>query len=337
MQTILFFNINKDDKNFFKDQCEGKYNAKFIKQTLNPRTDVNEEMKKAEVLSCFTISNVNEDVLKKFPNLKLIALRCVGFNNIDVDYCKANNIAVVNAKGYGNRTVAEFALGLLLDVSRKISHSYLNMLKENQEYVDYVGMELLNKTIGIIGVGAIGAELVKIAHGLNMKILGYDLYENQELKQNYNLEYTDLDTLLMQSDFISLHAPLTKDNFHLINENKIALMKESAIIINTARGELIKTSALYKALSFNTIRGAGLDVLEYEQATSDFDMLYDMDYIDKDCVKQILLNHQITKLDNVVITPHIAYDTVEAKNRIKQITMDNINSFFDGHIKNSVY
>lgn len=337
MNTIVFFDTAKDEKNFFEEACEGKYKTIFTSHSLNKEFYITDEIKNAEAISCFTVSILGKEVLEKFPNLRLIALRCVGYNNIDIEYCKKKNITIVNAKGYGNRTVAEFALGLIIDVSRNISSSYIDIQKDEENKNDYTGFELINKTLGVIGVGAIGAELVKIGRGLGMEVLGYDLYEKDELKRDYSLEYTTLDDLLKRSDFISLHAPLTDDNFHLIDEEKISLMKETAIIVNTARGELIKTEALYKALSFNTIKGAGLDVLEYEEATSDFDMLFDMDYIDKKFVKQILLKHEISKLENVVITPHIAYDTIEAKNRIRTITMDNINSFFSGKIKNSIY
>lgn len=337
MKEIIFFDSNEKDKSFFSEKCINKYKCIFVRKSLKNYIDLTEEMKKANVISCFTLSQLNSDYLKMFSNLELIALRCVGFNNVDIDYCKRKGIKVVSAKNYGNRTVAEFSFGLILNVLRNISRSYINLINETNFKPNYTGIELYGKTLGIIGVGAIGAELAKIAYNFGIKVLGYDIIKNKELEEKIKIEYVSLDELLMRSDIVSLHSPLTKNNYHLINDEKLALMKESAIIINTARGELIDTKALYKALSFGTIFGAGLDVLECEETINDIELKYDMDYLDKYAIKQILLNHEITKLENVVVTPHIAYDTKEAKKRIQEITFDNIESYFAGKLKNNVY
>lgn len=335
MKKIVFFNATEEDKNYFNDKLFGKCTLIFLDKSVN-NIKFTDDILDAHIISCFTISRLNKDIIEKFKNLELIVLRCVGFNNIDVEYCKEKGIKVLNARGYGNRTVAEFALGLIFDISRNISKAFVDINKNIKEKNEYEGVELNNKIIGIIGVGSIGAELVKMVYGLNMNILCYDLFENQELKNKYNLKYVELDELLKNSDFISIHTPLTKDNFHLINEEKINLMKKDVFIINTSRGEIIDTNDLYKALYFKKIKGAALDVLECEEETNDLNFI-DMDYLDKQDIKQILLNHEITKLDNVIITPHIAYDTKEAKNRIRQITVDNIKSFLLGEVKNNVY
>lgn len=335
MKKIVFFNITEEDENYFTDKLFGKFDLLFFDKSIN-NIKFTEEILESNIISCFTISQLNKEILEKFKKLEMIILRCVGFNNIDIEYCKQKGIKVLNAKGYGNRTVAEFALGLIFDVSRNISKSFIDINKNIKEKNEYEGYELNEKTLGVIGVGAIGAELVKMASGLNMNILGYDLYENDELKNNYNLKYVELDELLKNSDFVSIHAPLTKENYHLINEEKFNMMKHEAFIINTSRGELIDTNALYKALYLKRIKGAALDVLECEEETNSLNFI-DMDYLDKKDIKQILLNHEITKLDNVVVTPHIAYDTKEAKERIRKITVDNINSYFAGNINNSVY
>lgn len=335
MKKIVFFNANQEDKNFFNDKLIGKYDLIFFDKSIN-NIKLTADILDANIISCFTISQLNKEILEKFNNLEVIILRCVGFNNIDIEYCKQRGIKVLNARGYGNRTVAEFALGLIFDISRNISKSFMEINKNIKEKNDYEGLELKDKTLGVIGVGAIGSELVKMAYGLNIKLLGYDLFENEELKNNYGLKYTSLNDLLKNSDFISIHAPLTKENYHLINDEKFNLMKHNAFIINTSRGELIDTNALYKALYLKRIKGAALDVLECEEETNDLNII-DMDYLDKNDIKQILLNHEITKLDNVIVTPHIAYDTKEAKERIRLITKENIESFFAGKIKNNVY
>lgn len=343
MKKIIFFDVKENEEETLKKTCKDKglvcckeCSCRLFPQRLDEKTEITPEMAEANVISCFTFSRVSAEVLKKFPNLKLIALRSVGFNHIDIDYCKENGIAVVNSLGYGNVTVAEFAFGLMLDVMRKVTRSYEN-LKEEQPYADnYMGFELKNRTLGIIGTGAIGAEAARIANGFGMKIFAYDIYPKQELVEKYNVKYIELDELLKASDVISLHAPLTDENYHMINDERISLMKPNAVVINTARGELVDTQALYEALSQNKIFAAGLDVLEAENMLIQPDKTLDFDYLTNDVIRQTLLNERLLKLHNVVVTPHIAYNTQEAQERILSITMDNINAFFNGEIKNSV-
>lgn len=343
MKKILFFDVRQNEEDALRASCKvGDLNCgkdcwcKLIPERLDETTVVTEEMAQANVISVFTFSRVSANVLKKFPNLKLIALRSVGFNHIDIDYCKENGIAVVNSLGYGNITVAEFAFGLILDVMRKVTRSYVNLREEHPYADDYMGFELNGATIGIIGTGAIGTEAVRIARGFGMNILAYDIFPNLALAEKYGVNYVELDELLKNSDVVSLHAPLTKDNFHLINEEKINMMKKNAVLINTARGELVDTKALYEALSDARIFGAGLDVLEAENMLIQPDLTLDFDYLQDDVIRQTLLNERLLKLHNVVVTPHIAYNSKEANERILNITMNNINSFFEGKCINSV-
>ena len=275
-------------------------------------------------------------MLENFTELKLIALRSVGFNHIDINYCNEHDITVVNSPNYGNKSVAEFAFGLMLDVCRKITLSYLDYkdLKTNAQ--KYTGRELGGKTVGIVGLGAIGAEFARLAHGFDMNILGFDIKENETLKEQYMVEYTDFDTLLEKADFISLHSPLTESNRHLFNETSFKKMKNSAILINTARGEIVETQALYNALINKEIAGAGLDVLESEETISDTDYLSDISRLNNSTLKETILNSRLQQLDNVIITPHIAYNTAEAIYRILETTMRNINAFEKGIIQNKV-
>lgn len=343
MKKILFFDVRENEEDALSKSCKAgdvkcgeECWCKLIEERLDDKTVITDEMKEANVISCFTFSRVNADVLKQFPNLQLIALRSVGFNHIDINYCKEHGIAVVNSLGYGNITVAEFAFGLILDVMRKITRSYVNLKNEHPYADNYMGFELKNATIGIIGTGAIGTEAVRIAHGFGMNILAYDIYPKQELVEKYNIQYLPLDDLIKNSDVISLHAPLTNDNFHMINGEKINLMKPNAVIVNTARGELIDTQALYEALSTGKIFGAGLDVLESENMLIQPDKTFDFDYLTNDAIRQTLLNDRLLKLHNVVVTPHIAYNSKESNERILNITMNNIKSFFEGKVINSV-
>lgn len=333
---IVYFDVENYEEEFLNNNNREKYEYYLDSNTLNDMLPVKDEYKDAEIISVFTSSRVNRKVLEQFKNLKLIALRSVGFNHIDIDYCKENNIAVVNSPGYGNVTVAEFALALLLDVCRKVTVSYNNYKEGKVLPQNLIGTELCGKTAGIVGLGAIGAAFARIAYGLDMKILAYDKFEKEEMKQKYDVKYTDFDTLLKESDFISIHAPLTRDNYHMFNKSSFEKMKNTAIIVNTGRGELIDTKALYDALVTKQIAGAGLDVLESEETIADFDYMIGLNRLDKATLEKTIINSQLFKLDNVIITPHTAFNSIEAINRILNITMANINEFSKGNLQNSV-
>lgn len=337
MEKIIFFDVENYERDFLKKACEGKYDYTLVEESLNELKSLPDEYKDAKIISVFTNSRVNNKVLEQFNNLQLIALRSVGFNHIDIDYCKEHNIYVETTPNYGNKSVAEFAMGLLLDVSRKITHSYINLKNQEVDLQSSVGFELYDKTIGIVGLGAIGSEMAKLSYGFGMKILGYDLKENEEVKQKYGVRYTDFETLVRESDVISLHMPSTKDNSHMFNKETFEKMKNTSVLINTARGELVETQALYNALNTKEIAGAGLDVLECEETLSNPTYLDDIDRLNDNYLKKTLLNNRLLTLPNAVVTPHIAYDTIEAIHRILNTTMENIAAFIDGHIQNNVY
>ena len=258
------------------------------------------------------------------------------FSHYDIRTDSSKNIVVENSPNYGNQSVAEFALALLMDVLRKVTFSY-------QEYKNariipncFIGMELSGKTMGIVGLGAIGSAFAKISYGLGMKILGVDKFEKKELTQMYGVKFTDFETLLKKSDFISIHAPLNIDNYHIFDEKSFDMMKNTAIIINTGRGELIDSVALFNALVNKKILGAGLDVLENEQTMTDFNYSLGINRLDKLTLEQTVINSKLFQLNNVIITPHIAYNTQEAINRILTTTMQNINAFCIGRLQNEI-
>ena len=209
-------------------------------------------------------------------------------------------------------------------------HGVINLEK-------YIGHDLLDKTIGIIGTGAIGAYTAKIAYGFGMKILSYDPFPSEELKEKLGVEYVELDKLYKESDIISIHAPSRKENFHMINDKAFSQMKDGVIIINTARGEIIDTNSLYKALKSGKIAGAGLDVLECEEIIANEELFFSkIDCVKKDCLEKTLINHKLLDMPNVIITPHIAFDTIEAIHRILHTTIENINGYIQGNLVNTV-
>lgn len=336
MRDIVFFDVKEVEKTLLGSLSD-KYSIEFVESPVLKKGDLKDEYKDAVIISVFTSSRLTAEVLSEFKNLKLIALRSVGFSHVDTDYCKQNNIKVVNTPHYGDYTVAEFAFSLLLNLVRKVCQANSN-LKKGDTSNEYLGMELFDKTIGIVGLGGIGSKAVKIASGFSMKILAYDIYKNEQLIKDYGVEYVDIDYLCKNSDIISLHAPATKENYHLINEKRIETMKDGVVIVNTARGELIDSQALYAALLNGKIKGAALDVIECEEAIGHYCPYFNnRDCVDINCLKKTLINHKLLQLPNVIITSHVAYDTKEAINRILNITVQNINDFYNGEeLKNNV-
>lgn len=333
MQTIIFYDTKCYEQDFFEKELYDKLNFEFKDYELLPDTDISYLEENAEIISVFTSSRLTKETLEKFKNLKLILTRSVGFSHVDMDYCNSRNIMVANTPHYGDYTVAEFSFGILLNLIRRICYGEAE-LKSGDMYPETFGMELYDKTIGIIGTGSIGSKAVKIAKGFSMNVMCYDVYHNESLEREFNIKYVDIDTLCKLSDVITLHAPLTTSSYHLIDRNKIALMKDNVVIVNTARGELIDTEALYDALLDGKIKGAALDVLEFEDTISS---KRPGENLNLKNLRTSLINSKLLNLDNVIATPHIAYDTKEAVDRILNMTLQNLTEYLNGDkIKNSV-
>ncbi len=327
-KRIIFFDIKDNEENFFEKYKIHDWEQVYNEDSLTKFSKLTPEDKQAEVISVFTTSRIDAEVLAHFSHLRLIAARSVGFSHIDLDYCKKHNIEVLNAPHYGDNTVAEFTFGLMLDVARHITRAYYDVRSDNINLDHYRGTELYNKTLGIIGLGAIGGEVARIARGFHMNVLAYDIYENDEFKAKYSVKYTTLDEIAEKSDVITIHAPSTKDNYHLIGKEFFSKMKSSAYLVNTARGEIVDTEALYNALVNKKILGAGLDVLEYEEILHEQDeYISKINNIDAETLRKNFINNNLLKLKNVVVTPHIAFNTKEAVNRTLEITHANISKF----------
>ncbi len=335
MKNIVFFDVDEIFKQFAESHPIEGLNFVLFEESLNGiSTKKIEAYRDCEIISLFVHSETVDNArLDLFPNLKVIATRSTGFNHIDLDYCKKRGIVVLNVPRYGEATVAEFAFGMLLALSRKIIQGRNAMAHNHIEIEKYMGFDLLGKTIGIIGTGSIGRHMIKIAQGFGMKILAYDPYQNPELKDFY---VSDLSEIYKNADIISLHVPSTPQNFHLINKEAFDMMKRGVIIVNTARGDLIDTQALYWALRQGIVGGAGLDVLENE----DFLLHDEVDTSgrvnDTDFLLDSAMNLKLLQFKNVIATPHIAFNSIDAINRINQTTFDNIKSYLDGVIVNNV-
>ncbi|MBW2985194.1 hydroxyacid dehydrogenase [Candidatus Woesearchaeota archaeon] len=331
---ISFFGIKRAEafeKRHIKNRLN-KHKLLFFKETINE-----EDIKKAknsDIISVFINSKVTKEILKNFPKLRMIATRSTGFDHIDLKTCRRRKIVVANVPFYGENTVAEHTFGLILSLSRHIHKSYVRTMRDDFSIEGLTGFDLKGKTLGVIGAGHIGLHVIKIAKGFGMNVLAFDMHKNKFVAEVLGFEYTDLDTLLSKSDIITLHTPLNKYTRHIINKKNIEKIKKGAILINTARGELVDTNALYDALMKKKLAGAGLDVIEGEQMVKEEHQRRHKEKHIK--WKQLLRDYEIFKMDNVVFTPHNAFNSREAIRRIIDTTIDNIISFAKKKPKNVV-
>ena len=290
------------------------------------------KFKDYEIISCFINSQLSKEVLEKLPNLKFIATRSTGFDHLDLNVCKAKGVLVANVPGYGSHTVAEYTFGLLICLVRKIYDAYHRVRETGSfDLTGLKGRELFNKTLGVIGTGRIGINVIKIANGFGMKVIAYDKYPNDELEQQLDFIYVSFEELLKQADIITLHVPYNTETHHLLNKNNISLIKTGAYVINTSRGGVIETEALYQALKSGQIAGAALDVLEEEESVKEEqELLVKGKIAESEKLKTILLNHIFIDLDNVIVSPHNAFNTEEALENIVATTIENIDGYLKG-------
>ena len=288
--------------------------------------DTAELAKGYDCVIVFVNDDVNSAVIERLYSygVKLIALRCAGFNNVDLEAAE-NKIKIVRVPAYSPHAVAEHAIGMLLTSIRRIHKAYIRSKDFNFSLNGLTGFNLNGKTVGIIGTGKIGRVFADICTGFGMNVLAYDLYPDSSVKA----QYVSLDEIFKQSDIISLHCPLTEDNYHIINEKTISDMKKGVIIINTSRGSLIDAEDLLEGIKCKKIGGACLDVYEEE---SDLFFEDNSGHIVHDDILARLIS-----MPNVLITSHQAFLTAEALENIAQTTVSNMNEFFNnGTVQNEV-
>lgn len=330
---IAFFEVEDWQKDYLTKKLPNNELSFFAEplslENINSATNCN-------IISPFIYSQINKDILQKLPDLKMIATRSTGFDHIDIQKTKENKITVCNVPFYGENTVAEHTFTLMLALSRKIVDSVQRARTGDFTLDGLRGFDLKDKTLGIIGMGHIGLHVARIAKGFEMKVLAYDPKEDKKLAKKIGFEYTNLDGLLAKSDIITLHTPDNKETHHLINSENINLIRKGAYLINTARGGLIETQSLLRALSDGTLAGAGLDVLEEECFVKEEAQLLSREFPKTCDLKTVLQNHILLQQKNVIITPHNAFNSQEALMRILDTTIENIMNFMSEKPKNLV-
>lgn len=324
---ISFFEINPWEKEFVSSQL-AEDQVFFYKEKLSLENAP--QAHDADIICVFVDSQITKEILDQLPNLKLIATRSTGFDHIDMQTCKERSITVCNVPTYGENTVAEHTFALLLDLSRKVHQSIEAVKKEGFSIKGSMGFDLKGKTIGVVGLGNIGKHVARIARGFEMNVLAYDVKPDKKLGKQLGLTYATLEELLKNSDIITLHVPLNEHTNHLINANNVGLIKKGAYLINTARGGIIETGALVKALDEGVLAGAGLDVLEEECYIGEESELLSGKIPTKCDISVLLQNHVLMERDNVIITPHNGFNSKEAIERILETTLENVRGFEKG-------
>lgn len=314
---LAFFDTKEYDRLSFDKINNGKYDITYFDVLLSSDTVI--LAKEYDAVCAFVNDKIDKEVLDKLYEygIHILVLRCAGYNNVDVRSAY-KKVHILTVPGYAPVAIAEHAFALLLSLVRHIHKAYNRVRDFNFSLNGLSGFNLSGKTIGIIGTGRIGKVMIDIASGLHMNVLAYDLYPNKEL----NCKYVSLDELFSKSDIISLHAPLTNDNYHLINDNAISKMKDGVLIINTSRGGLIDSNALLEGLKSKKIGGAGLDV--YEEESDVFFVDKSLEGINDDTLSLLI------SMPNVIVTSHQAYLTKEALEEIAKTTIDNLDKAFSG-------
>ncbi|TAK35980.1 MAG: hydroxyacid dehydrogenase [Chloroflexota bacterium] len=331
-RQVAFFEIEPWQQDYLAAQLPN-LTLRFFAEPLDERSA--SKVHDVPLTSVFIRSRLSRDVLNRLPTLRFIATRSTGVDHIDLEAAAERGIIVSNVPGYGENTVAEHTFGLILSLSRKIIQAYRHALEGRVSLESLMGFDLKGKTLGVVGAGRIGLHVIRIARGFDMNVLTYDVRPQRLLAEVLDFDYVPLKELLQRSDIVTLHSPHTPETHHLMNRERFALLKRGALLINTARGELVDTDALLWALNEGFLAGAGLDVVEGEELVAEEDRLLATPAAE-DKLRTLLRHHVLLRYENVIITPHIAFYSREAVQRILDTTVSNICCFLAGHPENVV-
>ena len=319
---IVFLECSPLEQKYLKNNLKG-HTLKFVDEPLDENNV--EQAKGCDALSIFIYSKLTAKMLSTLPKLKFVSSRSTGYDHIDIKACAKKKIAVTNVPTYGENTVAEHAFALLMSLSRNIHKSHLRTFKHDYSNEGLTGFDLKGKTIGIIGGGHIGMHVANIARGFAMNVLVYDITQNEFMSELIGFKYVDLEKLLKSSDVITVHTPYNKHTHHMINMDNIKKIKKGAVFINTSRGGVIDTEALLYALDKGIISSAGLDVIEGENILfGKSDETKNHNLSDGNVLKILERNQKVVDRENVIFTPHNAFNSKEALYRILDKTIENL-------------
>lgn len=333
---MLMFDFRESEKEYFAKKFPKDFEIEFFEESLTENTTLTDEQKEdTSIISVFINSEVSEKVLAQFKNLHIVTTRSTGYNHINLEYCRNNNIAVINAPYYGKTSVAQYTIGMILTLTRNVLVAANDIKSRHIDYPKYEGRNLSNLSIGVIGTGSIGSSVCKIANMFDMKIYAHDIKINEEIQEF--VEYVDFETLIAKSDIITLHIPYIIEFYHMLSENEFKKMKDKVYIINTSRGELIDTAVLYKYVKMGKVKGAALDVIECENINYDNSEVTNIiKQASETCLENVIITDKLMQFENVIITPHIAYNTKESVINILDSIFASIKDHYNGIYRNRI-
>jgi len=311
MKIVVVDHVYLEEKHLKKLRTLGQ--LKVFREPPKTSEELKKRIKEADV-AIVGWSQLTKSVIDSAAKLKMISIWATTCHYADLEAAKERGIVVTHVPGYATESVAEYTFALLLASVRKLNLADRHVRKGNFDWRPFGGRELAGKTLGIIGTGTIGCRIAEIARAFQMQVLGYDKYPNPKRAEEIGFKNVDLDTLLKNSDIVTLHVTLTPETEKLVGKREIGIMKDNAVIINTSQGKVVDEKALVEALKSNKLSFAGLDVLEEEPPPK---------------------NNSLFKLDNTVLSPHIAFNTVEAEARCTDICVDNVAKFIEGKPQNT--
>jgi D-lactate dehydrogenase len=330
--NIYIFDIENWERKAFA-RLEHDHQVRYVPESLTSENA--SQFKDADIISIF-LSPVEQATIEALPHLKMIAVRCTGFDFIDARPCGQRGIAICNVPTYGANTVAEHAFALLLTISHRVEEAIDRTRKGDFGSRGLQGFDLMGKTIGVIGTGSIGTHAIRIANGFGMNVLAFDVRPNEEAAKALGFRYVGMDELLRESDIITLTVPLLPSTYHLLAKSQFDQMKDGVVLINIARGDLIDEEALVRAIAEKKVAAAGLDVLAREPVIREEAELLRSVYEQNNDLQDILGDELLTRMRNVIVTPHSGFNTKEAVARIIETTVENIEAFARGERHNVV-
>ena len=335
MTKLAFFNVDEKEQAVLLKAFEGEkaFELSFRQKPLDVHTAT--IAKDADGMGIFIQSQVTQEVLDLLPQLRIIATMSTGFDHIDLEACKSRNITVCNVPAYGDNTVAEYAFGLIIALARKLKPTFERVERGFFSRTGLKGMDLKGKTLGLVGTGRIGCYMARLGWAFGMEVIAHDLRSNVTLVEKFGVTFLSLDEVLQQADIISLHVPYLPSTHHLINAERLRLLKPTALLVNTARGKVVDTKAVSVALREGRLGGVALDTFEGEEIWIEEEFLK-RDDLAAITLKEAMESFSIMRSERAILTPHNAFNTREALERILVTSAENLKAYFSGSLQNVV-
>lgn len=328
---IAYFFTDEHEKEYIEKQMPGV--VTFMPGIINDYEMLDQQI---QAVCIFVDSFIDEALLRRLPNLKCIITRSIGFNHIDLAAAKKYGITVCYAPTYATCAVAEFTIALMLMLTRRLAEAYDRCRQGNFSPTGLMGIDIYGKTLGIIGAGNIGSQVAVLAHGLGMRVIAYDVHKNQERAQQCGFTFTSIEQVLAESDVVSLHVAYSSSTHHLIGDEHLPLFKKGAFFINTARGEVVKTEMLVRALNKNILAGVALDVLEEEWWLMHQQQAMRDENLPVDVLRRLVAINMLLRHPRAIITPHLAFSSAESSQRCLMVVMDAIRALLANKIPEHV-